>query len=260
MSVLSRRRERRRRHHRVARSHWWSEAPWWAWVLIVLGAVALAVATALAVQRDRASVTMDAASGRSTAMAGPAEDARVVVIGDGYTAGTAQGREDPGAWPALLDRRSDDVTVEVSAADGAGFVTTNVFGRTIGSLAAAAPMAGADVVVVFAGRADGPDVAGEVGTAARDVLAQARAAAPDAGIVVIGPAWPGAEVPAEVTANRDAIAGAAAEAGVRFVDPLAEGWFGEEGGLIAADGVHPTPAGHRYLADLIEPIVRDTLA
>ena len=223
---------------------------------MAVGAVVLVVATTLAIQRDRAPGTAAAGSERAT----PAEDARIVVIGDGYTARTAQGGEDPLAWPALLEQRLDDADVEVSAADGAGFVTPNVFGRTIGSLAAAAPMADADLIVVFGGRADGPVPPEEVATAAGAVLERARVAAPDAPILVIGPAWPDAQVPPEVLADRDAIAGVAAQAGVPFVDPLAEGWFVDRVDLIAADGVHPTPQGHQYLADLIEPIVRDALA
>ncbi|WP_198597837.1 SGNH/GDSL hydrolase family protein [Blastococcus atacamensis] len=226
---------------------------------MVVAAVAFAVATILAVQRHRNPVTMDAASGRPSATAGPVEDARIVVIGDGYTSRAAQGGEDPTAWPSLLEQRLEDGTVEVSAADGAGFVRANVFGRTIGSLATAAPLAEADVVVVFGGRADGPDVTEEVRTAALAVLEQARAAAPEAYLVLIGPAEPADPVPAEVPANRDAIAAAAAEAGVRFVDPLTEGWLGGGDGLITTDG-SPTEEGHRALADLIEPIVRDALA
>jgi hypothetical protein len=32
-------------------SHWWSEPPWWAWVLMAVGAVVLTVATYMATQR-----------------------------------------------------------------------------------------------------------------------------------------------------------------------------------------------------------------
>jgi hypothetical protein len=93
---------------------------------------------------------------------------------------------------------------------------------------------------------------------ASDVLEQARAAAPDADVLLIGPAWPDDPVPAEVLANRDAIT--AADAGASLVDPLAGGWFGDQAGLIATDGIHPTQRGQRYLADVIEPIVRDAIA
>ena len=42
-------------------------------------------------------------------------------------------------------------------------------------------------------------------------------------------------------------------AGAAFVDPIAERWFVGQPGLIGADGVHPTDAGHEYMADKIAP-------
>ena len=37
--------------------------------------------------------------------------------------------------------------------------------------------------------------------------------------------------------------------GAVFVDPLAEGWFsGASHRLIGSDGLHPTDAGHRFIA------------
>ena len=38
-----------------------------------------------------------------------------------------------------------------------------------------------------------------------------------------------------------------------------EEWLLARVELIGTDGVHPTDAGHAYLADLIEPIVREAL-
>ena len=48
--------------------------------------------------------------------------------------------------------------------------------------------------------------------------------------------------------------------GAVFVDPLAQGWFTDATtALIDPDGVRPTVEGHRYLADLIGPVVERTL-
>jgi len=41
--------------------------------------------------------------------------------------------------------------------------------------------------------------------------------------------------------------------GAAFVDPIAEGWFVGRPDLIGADGVHPTDAGHLYMAERIAP-------
>ena len=43
--------------------------------------------------------------------------------------------------------------------------------------------------------------------------------------------------------------------GAEFVDPIADRWFVDRPDLIGADGVHPTDAGHAYMADKIVPLV-----
>ena len=74
------------------------------------------------------------------------------------------------------------------------------------------------------------------------------------------PATSGSEPRLEITTGtRDAIASAAADAGALFVDPLGEEWLLAGAELIGTDGVHPNDSGHAYLADLIEPIVREAL-
>ena len=44
------------------------------------------------------------------------------------------------------------------------------------------------------------------------------------------------------------------------VDPLADGWFVGRPEFIGADGVHPTDAGHAYMADKIVPLIRAQLS
>ena len=44
-----------------------------------------------------------------------------------------------------------------------------------------------------------------------------------------------------------------------FVDPIAEGWFVGRPDLIGADGIHPTDAGHAYMAARIAPLIYDQL-
>lgn len=232
---------------------------------MVLASLVLGVATPMAIRHGQIPATSNASS-EGPATPGPSvqpdpdeADTRVVVVGDAFTTSSVQGAVAPSAWPPLLQERLDDASVEVSAADGAGYATPNVLGRTIGNLAADAPTEGADVVVVFAGRADGAGIADQVSIGASEVFAQIRAEAPEAALVVIGPAWPAAEVPAGVRNNRGVIQQAAVAAGATFVDPLEAGWFVDQPDLIAADGIHPTEQGQQYLADLIEPVVRDAI-
>ena len=44
-----------------------------------------------------------------------------------------------------------------------------------------------------------------------------------------------------------------------FVDPIAQGWFVGRPDLIGDDGVHPTDAGHAYMAARIAPLIYDQL-
>jgi hypothetical protein len=83
------------------------------------------------------------------------------------------------------------------------------------------------------------------------VYDKVRRLAPNARLVVFGPQWPNAGRPADLLGIRDAVRAAAGNAGLQFVDPLAEGWFDTHPELIGGDGWHPTDAGHIYLADRI---------
>ena len=47
--------------------------------------------------------------------------------------------------------------------------------------------------------------------------------------------------------------------GAVFVDPIAEAWFIDRPDLIGPDGIHPTNAGHAYVADKIAPLIAQPL-
>jgi lysophospholipase L1-like esterase len=84
---------------------------------------------------------------------------------------------------------------------------------------------------------------------------QVRRVAPAARLLVIGPPWPTADVPPAVLQIRDVLRMTAGIAGATFVDPIAEGWFVGRPELIGRDGVHPTDAGHAFMADRIAPLI-----
>jgi hypothetical protein len=244
---------------------------------MVVGAVSLAVLVPVALQRTApVDVPADSAPTRSTASssapstsASPAasssssaapssateepadEVADVVVLGDGDSAGAS-------AWPVLLEDELGNAEFRVSADAGAGYVVAGADGRTIPELAEEVDLAGADLVVVFGSRNDGGGVADDVARAADGLFDGIRDSAPDAELLVIGPAWFSEPVPAGVRNNRDVIRTAADDAGATFVDPLEEGWLVDRSDLLTRTG-NPNRAGQANLAGLIEPTVRDLL-
>jgi lysophospholipase L1-like esterase len=83
----------------------------------------------------------------------------------------------------------------------------------------------------------------------------ARFTAPDAKFLIIGPAWPTATPPPEVLKIRDSLRDQATAFGAVFADPIAQNWFVGREDLIGQDGVHPTDAGHAYMAAKIAPLI-----
>jgi hypothetical protein len=184
----------------------------------------------------------------------------LAVYGDGYAAGNEAGGIGEAGWPAIVAVRTG-ARLALSAASRAGYASVGVTGQDYLGLLREGPVGDATVTLLFGSRNDANAAVAQVGANAAEAISEARRHAPGTVVVVIGPAWDDADVPAGVLAIRDAVAEAARQAGATFVDPLAEGWFAENApGLIGADGVSPTDAGHGYLADRIAPIVEQALA
>jgi lysophospholipase L1-like esterase len=83
----------------------------------------------------------------------------------------------------------------------------------------------------------------------------ARRTAPSAKFLVIGPPWPTADPPDAVLKIRDTLKYQADVVGATFIDPINAGWFVGRPELIGKDGVHPTDAGHAYMAEKIAPLI-----
>jgi hypothetical protein len=246
-------------------SHWWSEPPWWAWTAIVVSAVFLVVGLPFALQRG----VVPASTVNSLPPAGgatptptttqPAPDApSVVVIGDSWT---APANVPDAGWPAVLADRVPEWRISTSSAGDGGYVTPDpVLGTTFGALVdTAEDLPGADVVVLAGSAFDVAGISDQVAAASADTMRAVTDRAPDAVLVVVGPTWPTERVPAGVRNNRDVIRLSAQEAGVRFVDPLAEGWLTGDPGLVGPDG-RLTDAGVAVLADRVQPLVTEALA
>lgn len=209
-----------------------------------------------------------AALGAPTAAAAPEASGRslnhVAVIGDSYTTGSTEGGQGPNGWaPRVwqsLTTQGYRLAPDVAAEGGAGYAVRGNRGSLFGDLTPRAVRPDDTLVVFFGSRndlhADPKVVAANAGAA----FALARRTAPGARLLVIGPPWTGADVPPDVLRIRDALHAQALAQGAAFYDPLIAGWFFGTPWLIGHDGVHPTDAGHAFLADRIAPLIAGQLS
>lgn len=184
---------------------------------------------------------------------------RVAVVGDSYTNGTAIGGQGPNAWPVRafkdLAKQGIPVTSDVAAEGRAGYGVRGDQGNQFGELVGRAVRPDDALIVFYGSRNDmvvDPTVLG--GLVFND-FSMAHAIAPGARLLVIGPPWPTADVPPAVLQVRDTLAFQSLLAGATFIDPIAERWFVDRPDLIGPDGVHPTDAGHVYMAGKIAPLM-----
>lgn len=188
---------------------------------------------------------------------------RIAVVGDSYTTGGDLGGRDTQGWTArawqLLARRGVEVNADVSAEGGAGYGVPGNRGNVYEALASRAIRPDDTLVVYFGSRNDQPANPMMLPGAMLSALGVASRTAPTARILVIGPPWPTSDVPPAVLQVRDALYGAARLVGATWVDPIAEGWFVGRPDLIGRDGVHPTDAGHAYMAERIAPLIAAAL-
>lgn len=187
----------------------------------------------------------------------------VAVVSDSYTTGTDEGGLGQRAWTArawqILGRQGVQVAPDVAAEGRAGYGAIGDRGSIFVDLTARAVHPDDMLVVFFGSRNDQGVDPGALGAMMHNTFDAARRIAPGAKLLVIGPAWPTADVPPAVLGIRDTLAFQAWSTGAVFVDPIAEGWFVGRPELIGGDGVHPTDAGHAYLADQIAPLIRAQL-
>jgi lysophospholipase L1-like esterase len=184
---------------------------------------------------------------------------RIAVIGDSYTTGGELGGLGPNAWTEhawrdLAEYRTP-ITADVGAEGGAGYAVRGNRGSLFEDLVGRTVKPDDALVLFFGSRNDQ-----HIGTAQYSLLTYgtfqlARRIAPSATFLVIGPPWPTADPPADIVRIRDALRYQAGLAGATFIDPIAERWFVGRPELIGADGVHPTDAGHEYMAEKIAPLI-----
>jgi lysophospholipase L1-like esterase len=192
-----------------------------------------------------------------------ASPTRIAVIGDSYTAGFEETGRGAANWTErtwqILAGRGTYVRADVAAEGGAGYAVRGNQGGLFGDLTARVVQPDDALVVFFGSRNDQDVEPGQLTRLVADTLGLARRTTPSARMLVIGPPWPTVDVPGNVWRIRVILSTEARVVGAEFVDPLAEGWFVGRPELIGPDGVHPTDAGHAYMADKIVPLIAGQL-
>jgi lysophospholipase L1-like esterase len=174
-----------------------------------------------------------------------------VVLGDSYTSGWNGAGIGSRGWPAVVGANRSWKIVNLSV-PGTGFMNPGWTNQTIGSRVDATVRQKPQVVLVAGGHNDSRWSAAATSRAAVRTIARLHAALPNAAIVVIGPIWQNGSPPARCLILRDALRREAASIGALFIDPLAEHWFaGASHRYVGRDGLHPTNAGHAWLASRI---------
>jgi lysophospholipase L1-like esterase len=195
----------------------------------------------------------------------PGTPERIAVIGDSYTSGSPQGGGKEKGWARLvtedLRARGLNVITTVGAEGASGYTNPGNKTHTVFADKIAKTIGKYDRLVVFFGsRNDSHGTAADFARATCDTLRAAQAAAPSARLLVIGPPWVNANPPEYIQRDRDILKDRASDLGGFFLDPVADGWFADRPDLIGTDGIHPTDAGHEYMAQKISPVIAQLLA
>jgi len=177
----------------------------------------------------------------------------VVIVGASITAGVGAGQPDR-SWAALLARRLGWNAV-VYGDPGAGYVRPGIHRRG----PVAREIAEVDLrklnpalVIVQAGHNDMGVPAPLEQLRVKQVIAQIRAAAPEAGIALITVFVGRLHRPAAYQTDRTIVAAAkAADPAVIIMDPLAGQWKYAR----IRDGLHPTAAGSQWIAEQVGAIL-----
>lgn len=177
---------------------------------------------------------------------------RLFVLGDSIAGGSAQGGKGSYGWPSLVAEQLG-LTLTLGAKGGTGYTTggPQEGGRPYTQRVKQAIAAKPDVVVVEGSRNDVSPT--RTRAAAVDTLRRLRAGLPHARILVIGPIY-SFRRPVDSHPIDEAVSAAAEKFGLPYVSAVRRGWFtGSAHRFIGRDGVHPTNAGHAYLAKRIRP-------
>ncbi|MDQ4500721.1 SGNH/GDSL hydrolase family protein [Sinomonas sp. ASV322] len=183
---------------------------------------------------------------------------RLVVIGDSLSTGLGSSATD--SWPVLVEHDEethlDQFEVVNAAQNGSGYVTPGDDDGTFMTEVTQYVTPEAKVVLFFGSDNDVGSTSEQIREAAKSTFEAARAKAPNARIIVVGPPSYTLNPDGELLEVRDALRLAAFQTHSTFVDPIAEGWIADHvDELIGPDGEHPNAAGHLRLAQLMENVL-----
>jgi acyl-CoA thioesterase-1 len=215
---------------------------------LVLGLVLVTVLAACSgSQQGRGEAGAASTTSVSATPSQPTEPpVRAVFLGDSYTLGTGT----TGAGYVTAVARLMGWTGLLAAQGGTGYVSSFVdppstpYGTRVPQVVGDRP----DIVVVQGSTNDIGQPVESIGAAARQVYADLRTGLPGARIVVLGPLSPPGVDATAAAAVRDAVRGAAEDAGLPFVDPIAGGWLTPPDGLFY-DPIHPNVTGYAQFSD-----------
>jgi lysophospholipase L1-like esterase len=198
------------------------------------------------------------AAGR-TAGAVPAVEERpsVTFIGDSWAVGVGATAQ---RGYAVLTGEQLGWTYQALGVSGSGYTQGGGAGITFDQRVDRAVATGADIIVVQGSLNERNSTAEALAPAALATLRRLRAAAhPRTEILVVGSSYAPGTPNATIDAINSAVGDAAARVGLPFVNPAAENWIDATDPALWADPNHPNDAGHRLVADRLEPRVRATL-
>lgn len=182
------------------------------------------------------------------------EQPAALFIGDSYTAG--RGAANPAQAESCLTATAMGWLCNLDAQGGTGFVANGhnnqpTFQAIGGRLAEAHHKYLADIILIDAGRNDGRTPRMQVQEAVVAYLTALRGQWPAAKLVIVAPYFMASTRPllgpkftAFLKAQAQAFRG-------QIIDPIGEGWVKAPitAAMTISDKVHPSPDGHRYLAE-----------
>lgn len=210
------------------------------------------------VSTDRAAAADAAAAYTPPPFSSRVQVQRVIsVVGDAFVA-PRKGASQQDAWPALVAANLNTQPFVQAVKDG-GYVKVGSVDATTFVDRSSQVAPGARAVVFFGGTADRGADSFTLVQAVSEALAEAHRVAPNARIVVVGPAYVG-EAPADVLRVRDAIRSACLLSKAEFVDPISANWLPAGSKYQTAAANAWTPAGQQMVADrmraILAPLVR----